>query len=93
VTNLRVGVQVLKECIGRAGGLEAGLRFYVGAANLDDDGGYAGKVLAEHERLRQVAAGKAVPTLPSGRGQPLPVTTPVKAEAGNQKVALLEASS
>jgi len=43
VTNLRVGVQVLKECIGRAGGLEAGLRFYVGAANLEDDGGYATK--------------------------------------------------
>ena len=28
VTNLRVGVQVLKECITRAGSLEAGLRFY-----------------------------------------------------------------
>jgi soluble lytic murein transglycosylase-like protein len=38
VTNLRVGVQVLKECIARAGGLEAGLRFYVGAANMVDDG-------------------------------------------------------
>ena len=34
VTNLRVGVQVLKECIARAGSLEAGLRYYVGAANL-----------------------------------------------------------
>ena len=33
VTNLRVGVQVLKECIARAGSLEAGLRLYVGAAN------------------------------------------------------------
>jgi len=61
VTNLRVGVQVLKECIHRAGGIEAGLRFYVGAANLADDGGYAGKVLAEQEHLRQVAAGKAIP--------------------------------
>lgn len=60
VTNLRVGVQVLKECISRAGGLEAGLRYYVGAANLADDGGYAGKVLAEQEHLRQVAAGKSV---------------------------------
>ena len=39
VSNLRVGVQVLKECIARAGGLEAGLRHYVGAANLEDDGG------------------------------------------------------
>ena len=33
VTNLRVGVQVLKECIARAGSLEAGLKAYVGAAN------------------------------------------------------------
>ena len=60
VTNLRVGVQVLKECIARAGGLEAGLRFYVGAANLADDGGYAGKVLSEQTMLRQVASGKNV---------------------------------
>ena len=62
ITNLRVGVQVLKECISRAGSLEAGLRFYVGAANLTDDGGYAGKVLSEQQSLRQVASGKAVPT-------------------------------
>ena len=61
VTNLRVGVQVLKECIARAGSLEAGLRFYVGAANLADDGGYAGKVLSEQNMLRAVAGGKSVP--------------------------------
>jgi soluble lytic murein transglycosylase-like protein len=61
VTNLRVGVQVLKECISRAGSLEAGLKYYVGAANLADDGGYAGKVFAEREHLRLVAAGRAVP--------------------------------
>jgi soluble lytic murein transglycosylase-like protein len=60
VTNLRVGVQVLKECIARAGSLEDGLRYYVGAANLADDGGYASKVLSEQAHLRQVAAGKAV---------------------------------
>ena len=52
VTNLRVGVQVLKECIKRAGSLEGGLRYYVGAANLTDDGGYAGKVLGEQSYLR-----------------------------------------
>jgi hypothetical protein len=62
VTNLRVGVQVLKECIQRAGGLESGLRFYVGAANLEDDGGYAVKVLAEQTNLRRVANGQHVPT-------------------------------
>ena len=63
VTNLRVGVQVLKECIARAGSLEAGLRFYVGAANLADDGGYAGKVLSEQNMLRAVAGGKSVPLI------------------------------
>jgi hypothetical protein len=72
VTNLRVGAQVLKECIARAGGVEAGLRFYVGAANLNDDGGYAGKVLAEREHLRLVAEGKSVPVF-----APLVVPTPV----------------
>lgn len=60
ITNLRVGVQVLKECIARAGGLEGGLRHYVGAANLTEDGGYVGKVLAEQINLRKVADGKSV---------------------------------
>ena len=61
VTNLRVGVQVLKECIQRAGSLEEGLRYYVGAANLADETGYAGRVLAEHDLLKSVAAGRTVP--------------------------------
>ena len=58
VTNLRVGVKVLQECIARAGSVEAGLRHYVGAANLEGDSGYAAKVLAEHARLRAVAGHK-----------------------------------
>ena len=62
VTNLRVGVQVLKECIARAGGLEAGLRSYVGAANTGEDGGYAAKVLAEASTLRLIASGGKVRT-------------------------------
>jgi hypothetical protein len=74
VTNLRVGVQVLKECIARAGGLEAGLRFYVGAANLPDDGGYANKVLAETAYLRLIAGGKTVAV-----NAPLPVPMPTPA--------------
>ena len=64
VSNLRVGVKVLQECIARAGSLEGGLRFYVGAGNMADDGGYAAKVMAEHFRLRQVASGRAVPFNP-----------------------------
>jgi hypothetical protein len=58
VANLRVGVQVLKDCIQRAGSLEAGLRFYVGAAQLEDDGGYADRVLAEQMHLKLVASGQ-----------------------------------
>jgi soluble lytic murein transglycosylase-like protein len=61
VTNLRVGVKVLQECIQRAGSIENGLRFYVGAAISGDDGGYAEKVMAEHARLKLVAAGRNVP--------------------------------
>jgi hypothetical protein len=61
LTNLRVGVQVLKECIARAGGIEDGLRYYVGAANLPSDSGYSGRVLLEQSHLRNVANGKGVP--------------------------------
>lgn len=61
VANLKVGVQVLKECIARAGSVEAGLRFYVGAGNQADDNGYASKVLVEQGYLKHVAGGKAVP--------------------------------
>lgn len=78
VSNLRVGVQVLKECIARAGSLEAGLRYYVGAANLEDDGGYAGKVLAEQNNLRLVASGKTV----SHNVALVPVSLPAAAASG-----------
>jgi hypothetical protein len=67
VTNLRVGVKVLQECI-----QPAPARSKVACATTwaqptwKSDGGYAGKVLAEHQRLLQVAGGKAIP-LPSTR--------------------------
>ncbi|MGH8821312.1 MAG: transglycosylase SLT domain-containing protein [Rhodoferax sp.] len=61
VTNLRVGVKVLQDCIARAGSVQAGLKYYVGAANIQDDGGYASKVLAERARLYKVATGHSVP--------------------------------
>src|SRR6185369_9628936 len=74
VTNLRVGARVLQECIQRAGSVQAGLKFYVGAALLAEDGGYADKVMAEHARLQAVASGKAVP-LPTP--QPLRTIAPI----------------
>ena len=64
VANLRVGVNVLKECITRAGSTEGGLKLYVGAGNLKDDQGYTSKVLAENARLQQVAKGMKVPLTP-----------------------------
>jgi Transglycosylase SLT domain len=55
VSNLRVGVQVLRECISRAGNLSAGLRHCAGDANLRDGGGYSARVLLEQRNLRNVA--------------------------------------
>lgn len=95
ITNMRVGVKVLQECISRAGSVEGGLRYYVGAANLPSDGGYAAKVLAERDRLSRVAGGLAVPVLPPAAApQPIPVLAPVPtpAPAPAQSVALLAAS-
>jgi len=60
VANLRVGAMVLREAIDRNGSIEAGLRQYVGAGNSGEDGGYVGKVLAEQQRLHDIANGKSV---------------------------------
>ena len=60
ISNLRVGVQVLKECIRRAGGLNEGLKYYVGAALLETDGGYVGRVLLEQAHMRNVSEGRTV---------------------------------
>lgn len=88
VTNLRVGVKVLQECIARAGSTEGGLKLYVGAGNNEGDDGYAGKVLAEYNRLQQVAAGRSVPlSVPVASAPPPPAAKqPAPTE---EKVALL----
>ena len=87
VTNLRVGVQVLKECIQRAGSLEDGLRFYVGGANLAEDTGYTARVLAEHDLLRAVAAGRSVPANTNAR--PLREAASAPTGGDSAQVALL----
>lgn len=87
VTNLRVGVQVLKECIARAGSLEAGLKFYVGSGNMEDDGGYAAKVLAEQRYLARVAAGQAVPvTAPAVTAPAVAATGPASGAARSDAI-------
>lgn len=96
VTNLRVGVKVLQECIARAGSIEAGLRYYVGAANLENDGGYATKVMAEHARLLAVVSGRAPAYMPTLRPPlAIPASLPASADAENlpgDKVASLSNS-
>jgi hypothetical protein len=97
VTNLRVGVQVLKECIQRAGSVELGLRQYVGATEVADDSGYVARVLFEQAHLKRVASGMSVavtaparpPTSapPAPAGPEFPASTP--ADAQTATVALL----
>lgn len=90
VTNLRVGVQVLKECIARTGSVEAGLRSYVGAANLADDGGYASKVLTEQSHLQAVAGGKLVALNASNVVAPVPRVTTESAESTDAAAPAVE---
>ena len=62
VSNLRVGVQILRDCATRFGGVTHGLRCYVGATHPEvTDNGYVQKVLAEQKVIKDVAAGKVVP--------------------------------
>ncbi len=97
ISNLRVGVLVLKECISRAGSVQEGLKHYVGAALLEGDGGYVGRVLAEQVHMRAVADGKAVPV---NAPNAAPAVQPARAaeadapasepsKAGAEQVALL----
>lgn len=65
VSNLRVGAQVLKEAIAQAGGLEQGLRHYMGTSNADDGSAYAVRVLAEQRQITQVATGKRASSPPT----------------------------
>lgn len=60
VANIRVGSQILKEYVTRGGSVEAGLKSYVGAADMANDGGYGIKVLSEYQNLKQVAMGKNI---------------------------------
>jgi hypothetical protein len=91
ISNLRVGVQVLKECIARAGGLQEGLKYYVGAALHETDGGYAARVMLEQGYMRRVADGHGVPiTASSTPPAPAPVPAPaIDVQAPSDQVALL----
>jgi soluble lytic murein transglycosylase-like protein len=83
VANIQVGARILKDMIRHTGSIEGGLKMYVGAGNMETDGGYAGKVMAEHARLQAVAAGKRVPTFTP----PQPAEQVNEAKAEKSRVA------
>ena len=68
--------------------MAGGLNFYVGAGNLDNDGGYAAKVMLEHARLLAVVAGKRLPTtsLVVQPGLTPPTTVSIPAKAATEKL-------
>ena len=70
VANIKVGASILKEYVNRSGSLEGGLKMYVGAAYHETDSGYGSKVIAEYNRLKEVAHG----TKPTAK--PVPARTP-----------------
>jgi soluble lytic murein transglycosylase-like protein len=65
LTNLRVGVSVLVDCIKLKGGnVDDGLRFYLGGDAVASGGdGYVARVRAEQNHMDAVAAGQWVPVL------------------------------
>lgn len=52
--NIRVGAQILHDCVRRRGSVTNGLKCYVGASG-PDDGGYSKKVLSEMRRMALAA--------------------------------------
>jgi Transglycosylase SLT domain len=63
-SNIKVGVQILKEYLVRNGSEAEALKSYVGAALMDSDGGYGFKVLSQKARIVAASLGKPVPANP-----------------------------
>lgn len=72
VANIKVGSLILKEYVTRGGSVEAGLKTYVGAAEMENDGGYGAKVLSEYHNLKEVATGKNVSIFTTAIVRPRP---------------------
>ncbi len=94
LVNLRVGVQVLQDCIRDAGTIEGGLRRYVGAVDTDGSD-YVAKVMAEQERLRSVARGVKLPINATAAAALAPqpgARRELKADAGTPEAGKLQRS-
>jgi hypothetical protein len=63
-SNIKVGSQILREYILRNGNEAGALKSYVGAALMDNDGGYSYKVLSQKARILAAAQGRPIPANP-----------------------------
>lgn len=72
VVNIKVGASILKEYVKSSGSVEAGLKRYVGAGDMESDDGYGAKVLGEYDRLKAVAAGKHISAFAPMQGRVMP---------------------
>ncbi|HYC43568.1 MAG TPA: lytic transglycosylase domain-containing protein [Noviherbaspirillum sp.] len=99
IANIKVGSLILKDYVNRGGSVEAGLKLYVGAGASETDSGYGAKVLAEYQRLKEVAMGKKVPiystsassTTPKARPQERKIEAVEEAASGSTDQPLAQA--
>jgi hypothetical protein len=95
VANIKVGAMILKDYVRRTGSVEGGLKMYVGAGAADNDSGYGSRVIAEYHRLKEVAAGKIVPTVSKivkASPKPAQVAEPAEAHASGPADATKDAT-
>ena len=76
IANIRVGTNILGEYLARAGSVPGALKWYVGASQLGDDGGYGAKVLFERARIAAAATGRPLPAAEPVRAAPSRDATP-----------------
>lgn len=88
VANIKVGSLILKDYVTRGGSVEAGLKLYVGAGASESDAGYGAKVLAEYQRLKEVAMGKKVPVYSTSAS-----STAIKPRPADRKIESAEEES
>jgi Transglycosylase SLT domain len=63
-SNIKVGSQILRDYLVRNGNEAGALKSYVGAALMENDGGYGYKVLSQKARIQAAAQGKPIPANP-----------------------------
>jgi hypothetical protein len=81
VANIFVGAQILADVVRRGGSMEQGLKLYVGAGNMENDGGYGARVLGERTRIANATQGRFDYTTPGFGIPPLAATAPARAAA------------